>query len=207
MVTMRNIIGYGLAMLFTATVSLFVTPGSYAADRAFVDAGKPVIGICNGFQALVKSGILPGPGTRATLTFNQRGHFECRWVTLLPEPDSPCVWTRGLAEPIECPVAHGEGQFVPQDGATLASLHAGRQVALRYGTLEGAPADGAYPSNPNGSIADIAGICNANGNVLGLMPHPEDAVEASQLPRWSRGDRNRLGLPLFVNGIKYASGF
>jgi len=169
---------------------------------AFVAAGRPVIGICNGFQALVKAGILPGSTPRpATLTFNASGHFECRWVTLWPDPRSPCVFTRDLRETIDCPVAHGEGRFVSPDATML--LQNG-QVALRYATTEGALAAGAYPANPNGSVGDIAGVCNPAGNVLGLMPHPENHIIPQQHPRWTRGAAGRLGLPLFAAGIRYA---
>ena len=169
---------------------------------AFIASGRPVLGICNGFQALVKAGLLPGGGAQqATLTFNRSARFECRWVTLLPDTASPCVFTRGLQEPLYCPVAHGEGRFVANDPAGLAK---NGQVALRYGLEDGSVANGAYPANPNGSDSDIAGVCNAQGNVLGLMPHPEDHVVAYQHPRWTRGERGRRGLPLFVKGIQYA---
>lgn len=171
---------------------------------AFVASGRPVIGICNGFQALVKSGVLPGgPAQTATLTFNAAARFECRWVTLLPEAGSRCLFTRDLQEPIDCPVAHGEGRFVTSD---LADLTQAGQVALRYGTSSGEPAAGAYPANPNGSEAGVAGVCNPAGNVLGLMPHPEDHVLLWQHPRWTRGARGRLGLALFRNAIRYAQG-
>ena len=171
----------------------------------FVDEGKPVLGICNGFQALVKSGWLPGPpdnGAPATLTRNASNHFECRWVSLRPDAGSPCVFTRDLDEIVDCPVAHGEGRFVPADAAALQRLVAGKQVALTYVDRQGGPA--AYPHNPNGSVAGIAGICNEQGNVLGLMPHPEDHIHQVQHPRWTRGERGRLGLPLFRRGIDYA---
>ncbi len=179
--------------------------------QEFIESGKPVLGICNGFQALVKAGWLPGPpfsggdGSRqpVTLTYNASGRFECRWVWLQPNPQSPCVFIRGLEGRIYCPVAHGEGRFVPQDGATLARLQAQNLVALTYIAPDGGPA--VYPYNPNGSIADIAGICNPRGNVLGLMPHPEDHIYPWQHPRWERGERGESGLALFVNGIRYAA--
>jgi len=178
---------------------------AYFADqvRAFVEQGKPVVGICNGFQALVKAGLLPGDGrSQATLTFNASGRFECRWVTLLPA-SRRCLWTAGLVEPIYCPVAHGEGRFLPARSDLIGELSASGQIALTYALSGGTPANGAYPENPNGSTADIAGICNAAGNVLGLMPHPEDHVLPYQHPRWTRGEAGRMGLPLFQNAVRH----
>jgi phosphoribosylformylglycinamidine synthase subunit PurQ / glutaminase len=175
--------------------------------HAFVADGRPVIGICNGFQVLVKAGILPGgqeSEPSATLTDNEAGGFECRWVMLQADASSRCVFTQGIDRPIEVPVAHGEGRFVVRDAAVLERLRAAGQIALRYTTADGgAPA---YPANPNGSDGHIAGICNLQGNVLGLMPHPEDAITPQQHPRWTRepwrtsGD----GLPIFTNAIRYA---
>ena len=183
----------------------------YFADevRAFVDSGKPVIGICNGFQALVKSGLLPNQRSefkdqKSTLTFNATGHFECRWVTLVSQSQT-CLWTRDLVEPIDCPVAHGEGRFMLDAPNDLATLCEQDQIALVYRRSDGAPANGVYPDNPNGSIADIAGICNPQGNVLGLMPHPEDHVFAYQHPHHARGQYGRMGLKLFENGVRYAA--
>ncbi|BCX04659.1 MAG: phosphoribosylformylglycinamidine synthase subunit PurQ [Candidatus Roseilinea sp.] len=184
----------------------------YFADevRAFVESGKLVLGICNGFQALVKAGILPGLEAdgamqQATLARNARGRFECRWVTLIPNPASPCLFTRGLSEPIYCPVAHGEGNFIPRDAAVLAMLQARGQIALTYGNQTVSDSDRApvtYPDNPNGSVADIAGICNPRGNVLGLMPHPENHIYPWQHPRWTRGERGGLGLALFKSAVR-----
>ena len=202
--------GFSYADALGAGKLLALDLKAYFADEvnAFVQQGKPVIGICNGFQALVKSGILPGngvpgPAPTATLTFNARGNFECRWVTLSPVSHT-CLWTRELTEPVYCPVAHGEGNFVA-DQAVLQTLTACDQIALRYSLDDGTQAGGAYPYNPNGSISDIAGICNAQGNVLGLMPHPENHILAYQHPRWTRGERGGSGLPLFVNGVRYAA--
>ena len=173
---------------------------------AFVESGKPVIGICNGFQALVKSGILPATSENgeATLTFNEQGHFECRWVYLAPVSQT-CIWTKDLEESIICPIAHGEGNFQASRSFPLSSFIESDQVALTYTYPNGVPANGDYPANPNGSILDIAGICNPQGNVLGLMPHPENHIYPHQHPQWTRGVKGNSGLALFENGVKYAS--
>jgi len=125
-------------------------------------------------------------------------------VWLEPNPDSVCVFTRGLTERIYCPVAHGEGRFVPRDEAVLAELRANRQIVVTYTTADGnGPVE--YPANPNGSTAGIAGICNPQGTIFGLMPHPEDHIFAEQHPRYARGERGNLGLNLFTQGLRYAA--
>lgn len=201
--------GFAYADALGAGKLLALDLNLYFADAVneYVVKGKPVIGICNGFQALVKAGILPDRNIhnamQATLTFNATGHFECRWVTL-QSASQKCLWTRGLTESIYCPVAHGEGNFQPAHARDLETLRAQDQIAMRYAAPDGAPANGAYPLNPNGSLDDIAGICNQQGNVLGLMPHPEDHIFAYQHPRHTRGEQGQTGLALFMNGVRHA---
>jgi len=212
--------GFSYADALGAGKLLAIDLASYFAEEisAFVDAGKPVIGICNGFQALVKSGILPGNSSRAersasadeaqgdvTLTFNAEGHFECRWVNLKPISQK-CIWTKNLTETITCPIAHGEGNFQTNELFPLSSFIEQDQIALGYVHSDGSPANSDYPANPNGSIMDIAGICNPQGNVLGLMPHPENHIFSYQHPRHTRGEKGNSGLSLFQNGVKYANG-
>ncbi len=188
---------------------------------AFVSIGKPVLGICNGFQALVKAGYLPGPAPlqRVTLAHNHSGHFECRWVRLRADAASRCLFTKDLQEDILCPVAHGEGRLAVPDEAVRADLWHSGLVALTYvrpvdpvaaasplrtvAVLDRA----GYPFNPNGSVDDIAGICNQAGNVMGLMPHPEDHIFPEQHLSWSRGESGCLGIHLFRNGVHAAAQF
>jgi phosphoribosylformylglycinamidine synthase len=207
--------GFSYADALGAGKLLALDLASYFEEQitAFIDSGKPVIGICNGFQALVKSGILPfgngekeggKNGAEATLTFNAQGHFECRWVTLKPVSQK-CIWTKGLDEWITCPIAHGEGNFQICDSFPLSSFVLQEQIALIYVCVDGSPANGVYPANPNGSLLDIAGICNPQGNVLGLMPHPENHIHTWQHPLRTRGETSNRGLKLFENGVKYAA--
>lgn len=173
--------------------------------RRFRDRGGLVLGICNGFQVLVKAGLLPGlPGEMgpATLTFNDSGHFESRWVRLAPTPGlSPFLRDD---EPIELPVAHGEGKFVVAQPETLAHLESSGQAVLRYADEAGRPAAG-FPANPNGSAGSIAGLCDPTGRIFGLMPHPERFVEAIHHPRWTRRsvplDHPGDGLRIFRNAV------
>lgn len=158
---------------------------------AFVDRGGLVLGVCNGFQVLVDTGLLcerddDGRTLKRdfALTGNESNHYECRWVTLRSE-ECACPWlVPGEVWPT--PVAHAEGRFCVADEATLARLEANGQIAIRYVHPDGSAADGAYPANPNGAISDIAGICDPTGRVLGLMPHPERNLTPWNHPRWTR---------------------
>jgi len=185
----------------------------------FIDTGRPVLGICNGFQVLVRAGLLPGhcsdttqdlPG--ASLTVNASAQFECRWVTLSVQP-GPCLFTKGIEHTIELPVAHGEGQFVLAGNEGVTQLSINGQVPLLYTRQHGEMAatnlpsieEIPYPDNPNGSSGNIAGVCNAQGNVFGLMPHPERYVHALQHPlRRSRQDQQGDGLLIFKNAYNYS---
>jgi hypothetical protein len=144
-----------------------------------------------------------GQAPPVTLTRNASNRFECRWVWLEPNPESPCIFTAGLRERVHCPAAHGEGRFVPRDDAVLAQLVSEQLIAVTHTTADGG--EPGYPGDPNGSIADVAGICNAQGNVFGLMPHPEDQIAPQQHPRYHRGERGNLGLVLFGQGMRYAA--
>jgi phosphoribosylformylglycinamidine synthase subunit PurQ / glutaminase len=181
---------YGDALGAGRMLALDLTAGAGGrlgeALRAFVASGRPVAGICNGFQVLTRTGLLPG-----ALGHNEKGHFDCRWVELAAEPGSACIWTSGLDSEVHCPIAHGEGRYVHPDPAGLA---AAGQVALRYAGR-----------NPNGSVADIAGVCDPTGVVLGLMPHPENHVLPRQHPRHRRDpDTSRfLGLRLFEAAVRH----
>jgi phosphoribosylformylglycinamidine synthase subunit PurQ / glutaminase len=147
----------------------------------FVAAGRPLLGICNGFQTLVRSGILPGPSAQAALGHNAHGRFECRWVTLQAEPTSSCIWTQGISDELLCPVAHGEGRFHAEP-ETLAKLAANGQIAVRYRRPNGSPAGGAFPFNPNGSDDDIAGICDTQRITCSTV-NIHDGLVASYLGR------------------------
>jgi phosphoribosylformylglycinamidine synthase I len=172
----------------------------------------PMIGICNGFQVLVKLGLLPGdaapagsPGRfaqSATLTYNDSGRFEDRWCHLARDPGSECLWTKGI-ERIYLPIRHGEGKFIPRDAKQLEDLRANGQISLRYCRADGSAPAG-YPENPNGSTEHIAGICSADGRIFGLMPHPEAHMLATNHPQWQklglRGEGE--GVRIFRNAVE-----
>jgi len=171
----------------------------------FYRAGKLIIGICNGFQVLSKAGLLPEitlADSQVTLASNDSGKFEDRWIHLRVN-DSPSVFARGLKKQITLPVAHAEGKFVPRDSGVLERLGSNRQIVFQYVTPAGEKPS--YPDNPNGSVDDIAGICDPSGRVLGLMPHPERHIDPTHHPQWTRlgladeGD----GLALFRNAVDY----
>ena len=229
--------GFSYADALGAGLLLAIDLKAYFSEEimSFVESGKPVIGICNGFQALIKAGVLPGiragsdqkrtekrsartseskgPASnhagpdesihKVTLTFNKCGHFECRWIFMKPVSEI-CIWTKGLTGAITCPIAHGEGNFQAAHPDILSVLRSSDQVALTYMNTDGSHAGGEYPANPNGSILDIAGICNPQGNVLGLMPHPENHIHSWQHPRRTRDETQGSGLVLFENGVRYS---
>ncbi|MGO8752594.1 MAG: phosphoribosylformylglycinamidine synthase I [Thermoguttaceae bacterium] len=181
----------------------------HLADRLaeFHASGRLILGICNGFQVLIKSGILLAPddqGPLATLTWNDSGRYEDRWVRLAVRSRTS-IFLKGI-ETVYLPVAHAEGKFVPRDEAALARLESAGQLVLEYC---GQKSDGAaavrFPDNPNGSIRNVAGVCDATGRVLGLMPHPERHIDVTQHPRWTRGEGRQPGdgMRLFVNAVEY----
>jgi phosphoribosylformylglycinamidine synthase len=174
----------------------------------FHGTGGLTLGICNGFQVLTKAGLLPNTGgsgsPQASLIHNNSGRFEDRWVRVDFDPDSPCVWTRGLRT-MDLPVRHGEGRFVVPDHAVMEDILSRRLAPLWYARRDGAKGDVPYPDNPNGSQANIAGICDPTGRVFGLMPHPEAFLYAEHHPRWRNGGyTGESGMAIIRAGVKHA---
>ena len=189
----------------------------------FKDDGKLILGICNGFQVLIKSGVLLDAdaenGPPATLTWNDSGKFEDRWVRLAVQGTNS-VFFKGI-EAMYLPVAHAEGKFVVRDDEVFGRLETAGRLVLRYLPLKGPDdSDVPYPDNPNGSIANVAGICDETGRVLGLMPHPERHIHPTHHPRWTRGEVGPVGkdsaaldsaaldsagdgLQMFINAVAY----
>ena len=163
--------------------------------EAFIDQGRPIIGICNGFQILVEYGLLPGfdgvsDYPEASLAANSEG-YKCRWVYLKNENKGKCLFTSKVPKDkaLRMPIAHGEGRFlfpVEKEQQMLQKLIDKDMMVFRYCDKNGKVANGKYPTNPNGAFYDIAGICNKEGNILGLMPHPERAMYWWQQPDWTR---------------------
>lgn len=172
----------------------------------FTKAGRLIIGICNGFQVMVKLGILPGFDKNydrqdVTLTFNDSGRFEDRWVHLKINQKSPCVWTRGI-ENIYLPIRHGEGKFISGNEKIKERLIKQNQIVAQYVDNKGNLAD--YPWNPNGSELNIAGVCDETGRIFGLMPHPEAFLFSQNHPRWTRENiQEGSGLKVFENAINF----
>ncbi len=185
---------------------------------SFVAQGKLIIGICNGFQALVNLGLLPGLDKEYTsrsvsVTFNDCGNFRDQWVHLAANKNSPCVFTKDI-DMADYPVRHGEGKFIASKKVVDALLEQ-NQVVFQYADKNGQAADGAFPLNPNGSLADIAGICDPTGKIFGLMPHPEAYNHFTNHPDWTRkvqllkregktlNQEMTIGVKLFKNGVEY----
>ncbi len=183
--------------------------GLRAELGSFVDKGRPLIGICNGFQVLVKCGLLPGLAgwdekLSVTLTDNDSGKFECRW-TFMKTASKKSVFTKGLPDVFPLPVAHGEGKFLPASDGIFKQLEKNGQVVFQYVNEKGQKAG--YPWNPNGSEGNVAGITNAAGNVLGMMPHPERHAFTHQHSHWTRLKplpERGVGLQIFKNAVRYA---
>jgi len=180
----------------------------------FIETGGLALGICNGFQTMVRLGLLPGLDgdyrtARAALAPNNRLGYRDAWVRLAFDPDSPCLWTRGLDQ-LELPARHGEGKFLAEDDELLGRLERAGQVAARYVDDTGAATE-IWPANPNGSPAGVAGVCDPSGRLFGLMPHPDAFLYPFHHPRWERraadaelpaeGD----GMKIFRNGVDAAA--
>jgi phosphoribosylformylglycinamidine synthase I len=184
--------------------------------QRFIEEGKLILGICNGFQVMAKYGLLTDrPGDyrtqRVTVTYNDSNRYEDRWV-YLSKVSKKCIWTEGVDE-LYLPVAHGEGKFYAPDDV-LNSIEENDQVGYRYSRPDMNPAGGEYPTNPNGSLNDIAAMCDPTGRIYGMMPHPERFMHFTNHPRWTRikeelkrqkrpipdtGD----GMKIFTNGVRY----
>jgi phosphoribosylformylglycinamidine synthase len=177
----------------------------------FEEQGKPAIGVCNGFQVLIKTGLMPfhfnrPDDMRATLVGNDSGKYEDRWVHLATEPNTVCIFTRGMKPRIELPVAHAEGKFLVDSAADMRELEENGQVVLRYVSKNGG--EPVYPEDPNGSMGHIAGVCNRRGTIFGLMPHPERFLFRINHPRWTREDlpEEGDGAAFFRNACEYCQG-
>jgi phosphoribosylformylglycinamidine synthase I len=181
---------------------------TFLADeiRRFRDKEKLILGVCNGFQVILKAGLLIPPdedGPLATLAHNRHGRFEDRWIHMTAMPGK-CVWLKDI-DRLHLPIAHGEGAFACRKEWIVRGLAEAGQIVLRYSSDDGQAAKGHFPNNPNGSQDDVAGICDATGRVLGLMPHPERHVLGTQHPRWTReGLKDEgEGMKVFRNAVEY----
>lgn len=175
----------------------------------FIDQGKLILGICNGFQLLVKFGLLPGFDNnytlqKTTLTFNDSGKFEDRWVYLKVNSESPCLFTKDIKR-LYLPVRHGEGKFITENMETLKRIKT-HHLVLQYCQEDCTTPTMEYPYNPNGSEEAVAGICNQSGRIFGLMPHPEAYLHYTNHPRWTREVilEEEMGLRIFKNAYQYS---
>jgi len=174
----------------------------------FLDDGKLVMGICNGFQLLVKLGVLPSmDGKRferhVSLTHNLSARYEDRWVDLKVNKESPCIFTKGIDVLLSVPVRHGEGRIVTLDEAILQRLEDEKLICLQYADPKTGLPTQEYPLNPNGSPKAIAGLTDPTGHVLGLMPHPEAFNHPTNHPNWTHGDTKVLGTIIFENAVNF----
>ena len=176
----------------------------------FEEQGKLILGVCNGFQVLIKTGVLPehtnSPSEmRASLINNDSGKYEDRWVHIAVEPGNTCVFTRSMAQRIELPIAHAEGKFVVKDQSVLTDLKNRGQIVLRYIAKDGG--EPVYPECPNGAMGYVAGVCNEKGTVFGLMPHPERFLDKFNHPRWTRDNLPETGdgFAFFKNAYDYCA--
>lgn len=196
-------------MLGAATVWAAMMKQSVSDQlQSFIRNGRLVIGICNGFQALVKMGLLPAidgnyERQAAALVANENGRFQDRWVYMRINPKSKCIFTKGI-KTLYAPVRHGEGRFLPANDSVLAELVKNNQIVAQYVNEKGRTAG--FPYNPNGSVNSIAGICDPTGRVFGLMPHPEAYNHRVSHPRWTREPlpQEGLGIAVFRNAVDYA---
>ena len=205
--------GYGDAIAAGRIAAQLMRRTLYASFVRAIERGVPIIAPCNGFQTAVQMGLLPGPAVGETwpsdpprptvaLSINESARFSDRWCAVEIPANTRCIWTQGIeTEPATglLPIAHGEGRFIPESDDVLTRLDESGQVALRY----------AADDNPNGSVGNIAGICDSTGLVFGLMPHPERYTTWTQHPTWTRlNQRNMhgetLGLRMFRNAVAVA---
>jgi phosphoribosylformylglycinamidine (FGAM) synthase-like amidotransferase family enzyme len=175
----------------------------------FIENGKLILGVCNGFQLMVKLGLIPNVegndgDQEVTLTFNDSGRFEDRWVYLKVNPDSPCVFTKGM-NGVYFAVRHGEGKFIPRDETIRKELERRKLIALQYSDEAYRKPTTDYPLNPNGSVDAVAGVCDETGRLLGMMPHPEAYLHRTNHPRWTREQlpEEGMGVAFFRNAVQY----
>jgi phosphoribosylformylglycinamidine synthase len=175
--------------------------------KRFIEEGKLLIGICNGFQVLVKTGLLPGTAglmkQTATVFYSECGSFQDRWIYMKPVNKGKCGFMKGINDTIYCPINHGEGKFFVEDERIIDKLNENDQIVFKYVDPEGNYTG--WPWNPNGSMDNIAGICNPQGNVVGWMPHPEKYIHKWMHPYWTRGNLSEEGdgFKIFKNAVDF----